>query len=627
MILMSIENKERLWLLSFMAAFLVTVVVGIVITNYQYGGKAYYMTIDNTPTITRVAVPVGITVRGYTYQGTARDAQGQTKKLKFSTNERDTGPFRKNQQVKITVNKNFGVVGYQRVQGQGEPGVGDVYRSLNLTVGKVLPLSALTAITATLLSLLIPLAIFLQKTPDSDAVETATIQIRIINVKVLVYAFTFICFAFLLWGIDSIKIILLLPYSVGVILILSTLVKSVRWITDWSWEPETGFRSIQENKVIKESKLTTNQRKLVWERMLNSDNRIKVNQAGKLVELFDINYQYFDTEGQVWMIETTFRYINEDYSKGGWWNSDFFKYSFEKLLASVQKQTEANTTNKNVSTTAYEYSQEEIVWIEYLNKTCKLIEENGSQQDLIPEAIKSNMKYVDNNKAKEFISNCIFDYCRNSIGLVYQDFGNEWEISYQELIKDEKQNNTQWVLLDTFLNHMRNEMMNDYNTNSHRQYANSNDAIFENLFKDADSILFGRLETLFFTLDVDGENGTDYIAYVRQILLKRQAFGYWQRIWDRAGILTEVQKQSAIEASRTKRQLETLKIGTLIYPQLTSEEAYRKYTIKIQSCFDILIREEKNQEDRASQVLKSKIESLKSTIDRISILQRQIPNS
>ncbi|MCT4386456.1 YxeA family protein [Lacticaseibacillus paracasei] len=624
---MSIENKERLWLLSFMAAFLVTVVVGIVITNYQYGGKAYYMTIDNTPTITRVAVPVGITVRGYTYQGTARDAQGQTKKLKFSTNERDTGPFRKNQQVKITVNKNFGVVGYQRVQGQGEPGVGDVYRSLNLTVGKVLPLSALTAITATLLSLLIPLAIFLQKTPDSDAVETATIQIRIINVKVLVYAFTFICLAFLLWGIDSIKIILLLPYSVGVILILSTLVKSVRWITDWSWEPETGFRSIQENKVIKESKLTTNQRKLVWERMLNSDNRIKVNQAGKLVELFDINYRYFDTEGQVWMIETTFRYINEDYSKGGWWNSDFFKYSFEKLLASVQKETEANATNKNVSTTPYEYSQEEIVWIEYLNKTCKLIEENGSQQDLIPEAIKSNMKYVDNNKAKELISNCIFDYYRNSIGSVHQDFGNEWEISYQELIKDEKQNNTQWVLLNTFLNHMRNEMMNDYNINSHRQYANSNDAIFENLFKDADSILFGRLETLFFTLDVDGENGTDYIAYLRQILLKRQAFGYWQRTWDHAGILTEVQKQSAIEASRTKRQLETLKIGKLIYPQLTSKEAYRKYTIKIQNCFDTLIREEKPQEDRASQVLKSKIELLKSTIDRISILQRQIPNS
>lgn len=240
-----------------MAAFLATIVVGIVITNYQYGGKAYYMRIDNSPTITHVDVPVGTTVRGYAYQGTARDAQGQTKKLKFTTNERDISPFRKGQQVKIMVNKNFGVVGYQRVQEQGVPVVVDVYRSLNLSVEKILPLSTLTAITATLLSLLIPLAIFLQKRPGSDAVETATIQIRIINVKALVFAFVLICFAFLLWGIDSIKMMLLLPYSVGVILILSTLVKSVKWITDWNWEPETGFRSLQQNKLIKKSKLTS----------------------------------------------------------------------------------------------------------------------------------------------------------------------------------------------------------------------------------------------------------------------------------------------------------------------------------------------------------------------------------
>ncbi|EKQ24602.1 hypothetical protein LCALC10_2828 [Lacticaseibacillus paracasei] len=267
-------------MLSFMAAFLATIVVGIVITNYQYGGKAYYMRIDNSPTITHVDVPVGTTVRGYAYQGTARDAQGQTKKLKFTTNERDISPFRKGQQVKIMVNKNFGVVGYQRVQEQGVPVVVDVYRSLNLSVEKILPLSTLTAITATLLSLLIPLAIFLQKRPGSDAVETATIQIRIINVKALVFAFVLICFAFLLWGIDSIKMMLLLPYSVGVILILSTLVKSVKWITDWNWEPETGFRSLQQNKLIKKSKLTTNQRKLVWEARLKGMAEVASKMVG-----------------------------------------------------------------------------------------------------------------------------------------------------------------------------------------------------------------------------------------------------------------------------------------------------------------------------------------------------------
>jgi hypothetical protein len=52
------------------------------------------MKIDTQPTVSNVAVPVGISIQGYPYQGPAKNAQGKTKSLKLKTDEHDIGPFK-----------------------------------------------------------------------------------------------------------------------------------------------------------------------------------------------------------------------------------------------------------------------------------------------------------------------------------------------------------------------------------------------------------------------------------------------------------------------------------------------------------------------------------------------------
>ncbi|GAN36114.1 YxeA family protein [Lacticaseibacillus paracasei] len=118
---MNRSHKERLWLTSFFAAIIATIIFSVYITEYQYGGDYYYMKIDTQPTISNVAVPVGISIQGYTYQGTAKNAQGKTKHLKLKTDDHDIGPFKSGQIIKITVNKTYGIVDYQRVTKKETP--------------------------------------------------------------------------------------------------------------------------------------------------------------------------------------------------------------------------------------------------------------------------------------------------------------------------------------------------------------------------------------------------------------------------------------------------------------------------------------------------------------------------
>ena len=118
---MNENHKERLWVTSFFAAIVAAIAFSVYITEYQYGGDSYYMKIDTQPTVSSVAVPVGISIQGYTYQGTAKNAQGKTKSLKLKTDEHDIGPFKAGQIIKISVNKRYGIVGYQRVTKKETP--------------------------------------------------------------------------------------------------------------------------------------------------------------------------------------------------------------------------------------------------------------------------------------------------------------------------------------------------------------------------------------------------------------------------------------------------------------------------------------------------------------------------
>jgi uncharacterized protein (TIGR01655 family) len=118
---MNENHKERLWLTSFLAAIVATIAFSVYITEYQYGGDSYYMKIDSQPIISNVEVPVGISIQGYTYEGAGKNAQGKIKNLKLKTDEHDIGPFKSGQIIKITVNKTYGIVDYQRVTKKETP--------------------------------------------------------------------------------------------------------------------------------------------------------------------------------------------------------------------------------------------------------------------------------------------------------------------------------------------------------------------------------------------------------------------------------------------------------------------------------------------------------------------------
>lgn len=72
---MKITRNDCGWHL--FAAIVATIAFSVYITEYQYGGDSYYMKIDTQPTVSSVEVPVGISIQGYTYQGTAKNAQGK----------------------------------------------------------------------------------------------------------------------------------------------------------------------------------------------------------------------------------------------------------------------------------------------------------------------------------------------------------------------------------------------------------------------------------------------------------------------------------------------------------------------------------------------------------------------
>lgn len=508
--------------------------------------------------------------------------------------------------------------------------VGDIYKSLNLTIGKVLPLSALTATTATLLGLLIPLAIFLQKLPGSDAVETATIQIRIINIKVLVYAVVFNCFTFLFWGIDSIRIVLLLSYIIGVILIFLTLVKSVKWITDWSSEPEKGFRNAQQTKLIKKSKLTISQRKLVWQARLKKmagvayESGVYSSYSDKLIGEFKANYEQLDVQNHSWIVNTTFGYLNSEYSNDGWYNNSFLNYSLKVTLKLINNRHNHAESEENVtSDKKYNDLAEIITWKRNIESTFKLLAKNSSQNFVLTNVVEECAQYASNEEDLEFLTTLILDSLYESEYPPSLNYGSNWKISFQSLAGDKDHTNTQWALSRAFLERIKEEEIDISNTGANKPVSIKNDLVFESVFENADPTFFAILVTLFFSLET-GVVCNDP-SYIRYRLLKPSSMGFYRSYPIIRGDLTKQQINKGNLVQDKYKETNTLKIWMLIEQWgKGNDEPYSKYISKLQRLFDTVLQDTEGVSKTDQQTLQRKIKTLQTAIDRVSTLRAEI---
>lgn len=104
--------KHKGWLL------LIAIVVVFIggswgIHSYYYGGKAYYTQIVSNGTRMEEKDSAGETVIDYNYQQAAYNEDGVTKKVDFNSNK--STPLKRNAYLKLIVNKNKGVVSWEKV--------------------------------------------------------------------------------------------------------------------------------------------------------------------------------------------------------------------------------------------------------------------------------------------------------------------------------------------------------------------------------------------------------------------------------------------------------------------------------------------------------------------------------
>lgn len=513
--------------------------------------------------------------------------------------------------------------------------IGDTYKFLNSTVGKMLPLSNLTAITTTLLGLLIPVAISLQKTPRSNAVEMATIQNRVINFRVLGKASTFVCIAFLLWEIRSVRILLLIAYFIGVYLIIKSLIRSIKWMSDWNEEPQTGFRSRQQEKLLKKSKLTVSQRKLVWESNLKKITGIENKNSGQpqflkgFLDGFKENYKQFDGQDRSWMINTTFMYSNLAYKKTNWYDGSFLNHSLKFTLELICKRNQyVESSLDNISNEDYNNLLYELVaWKTSIKKTFKLLVTSGPSDYLLEDVVEKNTKYAATKEAKQFLAQLILDSLYESNNPQSLNYGSHWQIDYQSLSNDKDRENTYWTLLIGFLDRIEQEDLKNYNIGSNKADPSKNGLVFESIFKNADPIFFSQLITIFFSLKTGVFfNDPAYIRY--KLLINSSMEYYWSEPIIIRGNLTNQKIDEGDAIQHQYKEINTLKIlMPIISLSLKDDTSYNEYITKIQEIFNVILQEKGAVSDTDQYVLKEKIEKLRATINRVATLRKEVSSS
>lgn len=490
----------------------------------------------------------------------------------------------------------------------------DTYKLSNSAVGKILFFSTLTAIVATLLGLLIPVAIFLQSTSQSDTVKKATIQNRVVNFKALGGAFASICSTFLLWRIKSIRIVLCIAYCIGVCLIIQSLVKSIRWMADWSEEPQ-GFRNRQQEKLLKKSKLTESQRKLIWESHLKKITGIENKNSSQSLLSIDIldgfkeNYEKFDEQDQLWMIKTTFKYSNLAYKKSGMYDGKFLNYSLDFTLKKI------NCSESSSDDDSGNLQNEITAWKTSIKEAFKLLAASESQNYLLISIVQKNTKCAKSKQAKKFLSQLILDSLYESKNPRNLNYGRDWQISSQSLSNNENCLNNRSILLDEFIRCIEAEAQRKYNLGANKVDTTKSGRVFESIFKNADPIFFGQLITLFPWLYAGVENNDQ--ADIRCMLLAEPSIEIFRSY-------SIVSSNLVGDSDETQKKVNTFNIW-MAYFSCGVQDAtfYDKYINKLQRIFNVLLQENEAISNDDQHMLEERIDKLRATIQTVATLREK----
>ncbi|WP_032780435.1 hypothetical protein [Lacticaseibacillus paracasei] len=176
-----------------------------------------------------------------------------------------------------------------------------------------------------------------------------------------------------------------------------------------------------------------------------------------MIEEFKTNYEQTDVQNHSWLVNTTFAYVNSEYSKNGWYNYSFFKYSFKVTLNLIRKHHKYVEAGKDTPSNAIyiDLIDELLTWKRNIEGTFKLLGKDGEKEYLLPLVVEEHTQYADNEEAVQFLAELILDSLYQSEYPPILNYGSDWKISYQSLLTDKDRTNTHWTLSRAFLQHIK----------------------------------------------------------------------------------------------------------------------------------------------------------------------------
>lgn len=426
--------------------------------------------------------------------------------------------------------------------------------------------STLAVILASFLAFLLPIVIAILQSVDEDAWDGAIIATKVVNFKKLSLSVMLMILPFFLLEIKSIKIVLYLIFTVGVVMLLQIMIRCIKWLSDWSGK-QGGYRNTQRKEILIANNLSSEEICKEWERfakLASIQKKFFYMDYDELNKYIRAAYELLSDKND--NIEYRFNYIQSvsnllsNYpSVSPFFQNGLMTYLFEEYRKAQRIQTQYKVADAIESTMKKAMKQtlnEELdryVAANWLSDMLKgLFKNNGSKREI---------RFLINMLLDLFWSNDTID------DEILEHF--QISITYNEIVSGSLNGQIQNELADQFFLRMSRVEKTTFNAKNAK-----NDILVTVLFSFADPITLGALFTInegirsnLVTLDLLDGHDHDYIEFMKATMGPARKFGYTSRVDVN---FNNADKQSLLNENNTQR-IESVKIASIFFKALKKD--------------------------------------------------------
>ncbi|BDR57774.1 hypothetical protein [Xylocopilactobacillus apicola] len=449
---------------------------------------------------------------------------------------------------------------------------------MNDLIEKLFPINNLGIVASLISTIIVTITFWLIDTVKGNPWDQAVILKKVVNFKLFLIGLICLVLPFLLWAIPFFRILSLIVFGGGLIILSVIIFRSVRWLSDWSESYPNGVRYSWRIKTLLDKSLDDKQRLQIWEKYLdlfsqqNKYHYEDTYNGNQFLDFFKTIYAQGSSNLKLYFLTLTKEYLNDLFLSNRIKESDFLIFGFNELFKLIKSSDDIELY---------------YTWLSIIRKECNNVSNNDFRSHEFLKAIYSitpNSLTAENNPIFDELANnlCNLLWFRDREGQDYNLINKQWRIDSESLFEPNKNGISQSYLISAFLNKV-NEVESK-NSEDRLSLGLKLDYLFINITSNADPINFGILSKLF-NIKYHPPFDTDWSEYLFEELSCPLTFGYIERsIIGKSGSNEEFEKYYI--SQKNIQELESMKVAIKSLPILKNRPLSQKYISKLEKTFE-----------------------------------------